>query len=138
MDDVEVFLQSHWGLTIKPSSRQVRAPYGAEDTSVTDETKWHRDDYACFGSLSAARWFYRPLFQYHSYTMLKSLLRQLYFQAFIGDASGDEVDFTEESRPSYLKIQMDKMAFHCNSGTALGWYAKAYDRYYLGYSYGGR
>jgi len=40
LDDVEVFLESHWGLAIKPSSRLVMAPRHAADTSVSDESKW--------------------------------------------------------------------------------------------------
>ena len=38
LDDVDVFLASHWGLAIKPLSRLVMALHRAADPSVTDES----------------------------------------------------------------------------------------------------
>ena len=40
LDDAEQFLQSHWELHIKPSSRKVLAPANCNDTSTTDSVKW--------------------------------------------------------------------------------------------------
>ena len=40
LDDAEQFLQSHWELVIKPSSRKVLAPAHSCETSTTDSMKW--------------------------------------------------------------------------------------------------
>ena len=39
-DDAEEFLNTEWGLRIKPSSRLILAPRGAADVSVSDAQKW--------------------------------------------------------------------------------------------------